>query len=297
MRILQTIAATLLAALCWCGIAEAACQGQIVSGTTITGKTAYDPFEFTGVTDQFSIGIRNNGAQSCVFAVAFTATSTPAKLGGALSYTLTDLNGATVLSAIAGGQPPSLQSPPVNVNAKQDIPFNAVILPGQFSAPGAYSDTLSVMAQLYAVENGAYTLLERVPLSISYAVKAVMTVNIAGGGLATTLDFGSLAQDAQQAVRIQARSNLCYALKVTSDNGGVLVLTPSVAGRTWQIPYRALLDGHPLDFSKGAELPYASPSSIGPANHTLAVTIGNISQKRAGLYKDIITIEILAAKL
>ncbi len=289
--------AACLGATLVCGAAHAACQGQIVTGTSITGKTQYDPFNAAGINDQYAISIVNSGAQSCVFALAFTANSTPAKLGATLSYTLTNQGGMPVLSALAssGSPPPAgLQSPAINVNGKHDFPFSVVIEPGRFAQPGTYTDLINVSAQLYSIENGSYTLLQTAPVSISYKVQEAFSVNIAGGGLATTVDFGALAANAQRLVMIQARSNLRYNLAVASDNKGVLVLTPPVAGHNWSVPYTAALDGQSLNLSGAALTQTITPTTIAGDNHTLAVTIGDTSKKRAGIYKDVITVEINA---
>jgi hypothetical protein len=192
-----------------CGAAQAACQGKIVSGTAISGKTSYDPFAAGGISELYAIGIMNTGNQSCVYALAFTASSMPAKLGATLSYTLTNLNGQAVMSAGAasgGSYPASAQSAPVSVNGRYDLLFTIVIEPGRFAAPGTYANSVNVSAQLYGIESGLAALLHTVPVSITNAVRETFSVNIAGTGPATTVDFGALTTNAQKAVLIRARA-------------------------------------------------------------------------------------------
>jgi hypothetical protein len=125
----------------------------------------------------------------------------------------------------------------------------------------------------------------------------VLSVNLKGGELATTLSFGALAKGQQRTVEIQARGNQSYRLDVSSDHRGVMTLTPRIQGQDWSVPYMAALAGQNLDLSRGAslrDLPPTRPES--DASHPLVITIGEVGQKRAGRYEDVITIEILAAK-
>jgi hypothetical protein len=289
----------ILIALATMGLREpagAACSGAITKGTQIAGQTAYDPFSIAGVSDQFTLAIRNTGSAACSYAVAFSANSTPAKLGAALSYDLVSpTSNRTALFATPATSPPpaSLLSAPIAANASSFIPFTLVIYPGQLAAPGAYSDFANVSALLYGVEDGRHTLLQTAPLTISYTVRQTLGVNIAGAGTATTIDFGVLVRGAQRPVKIETRSNMPHHLRVTSDNHGVLALTPPIPGHAWTVPYTAMLDNRILDLSRAFSTPLRAQTTLTGDSHILNITIGDPSRKRAGLYKDVITILIV----
>lgn len=133
-------------------------------------------------------------------------------------------------------------------------------------------------------------------MSISYAVERVVSVNVAGGDAETTLNFGRLAGGDQRTVVIQARSNEPYQLDVSSDNAGALALAPAVPGQAWKIPYMISLDGQRLDLSRSVTL-HAQPATRpeADARHTLVVTIGDVGQKRAGRYEDVVTVGVRGA--
>jgi hypothetical protein len=285
-----------IATLVACAPASAACSGGVTQGTQIVGSTAYDPFHVAGVSDSFTLTIRNTGSDACSYAVAFSANAIPAKLGATLYYDIVSpTSNVTVLAPTPPTNPPpaSLRSVVVAPHADSFIPFTLVISPGQLAAPGAYTDFTNVRVLLYSVENGQYALLQTAPLAISYTVRQAFGVNIAGAGVATTLDFGTLAQGAQRPVKIETRSNMSHHLTVTSDNRGVLALTPAVPGQTWTVPYSATLDNKSLNLSGVFNTETIAQTSLRGASHILNVTIGDPSKKRAGLYKDVITIQVV----
>lgn len=285
-----------LATLGFSAPASAVCSGAVTQGTQIRGSTAYDPFLITGVSDNFTLTIRNTGSTACSYAVAFSANSIPAKLGAMLYYNIVSPTSTmTVLAPTPPANPPlaSLRGVVVEPHANSFIPFTLVISPGQLAAPGAYTDFTNVSALLYGVENGQYTLLQTAPLAISYSVRQAIGVNIAGAGVATTLDFGVLTQGAQRPVKIETRSNMPHRLTVTSDNHGFLALTPPVPGQSWTVPYSATLDNKPLNLSGTFSTETTPQTTLRGASHILNVIIGDPSRKRAGLYKDVITIQIV----
>jgi hypothetical protein len=283
-----------LAELGFCAQARAVCSGAITQGTRISGKAPYDPFRITGVSDQISLTVRNTGSSQCSYALAFSAPSTPAKLGATLSYDLTDVNRQSVLFATPPATPParSIRSVPMDPHSNSFMVFTVVIWPGQLAAPGSYSDDGNANALLYGVEGGKYTLLQTASVSISYTVSQSLSVNIAGGGLATTMDFGALVKNAEKQVKIETRSNMSHHLKVSSDNHGVMALTPPVHGQSWNVPYAVSLDGKALNLNGVFSTPVTGRTTLLGDSHSLAVTIGDTAKKRAGLYLDVITIEI-----
>jgi hypothetical protein len=126
---------------------------------------------------------------------------------------------------------------------------------------------------------------------LSIAVQEHLSINIAGAGVRTTIDFGELSEGEQRHVRIDTRSNRRFQFDVLSRNGGVMVMAPPY--ETSRIPYAMVIDGKALKL----------PDTVGPFGGTglagsqfdIAFTIGDILNKRAGLYRDEVTIEIRPA--
>lgn len=305
LTLLRTLIAALAlgaaAVLLWPGLARAAsCQGQIGAGTSITGKTAYDPYSPTPVSDTFQITVRNIGDDACSYALIFREQKRRLRLGGVLAYGLADEGGRPFLTDMPPAAAPALCTrTPLPPSGTAEIAYQVQIPRGKFAAPGTYRDAVDV--ELYALDGGGGLVmppLQTTALSITYTVAQVMSVNIKGGGAATTLNFGALRKGQQMSVDIQARSNEPYQLYVTSDNGGALVLTPKVSGQDWRVGYTASLGGAALNLSRGSSLrnqPAVRPEQ--DASHELTVTAGDVAQKRAGRYEDVITVEIRGANL
>jgi hypothetical protein len=275
------------------------CQGRIGPETNITGKTAYDPFSPADVADDYRISVINTGAASCAFGLLFRARTARAELGGTLAYSLTGASGQPLLatSPSAASAPLLRLTSPLAPSATGWLEFQLGIARGQFARPGLYRDAVEL--QLYALdENGrpAGAPLQTATLAAAYTVPRVLSVNLKGGELATTLGFGTLVKGQERKVEIQARGNQNYGLHVSSDNRGVLLLTPKIPGQDWSVPYTATFAEQPLDLRAATSLrnlPPTQPES--DASHPLVITIGDAGQKRAGRYEDVITIEIIAA--
>lgn len=277
------------------------CQGRIGTETNILGKTDYDPYSAIDLTDSHRISVRNSGTAPCSFALIFRSRAAAPELGGQVRYWLADGVHASLLTNVRAEAAPAARSHgPIPASEAAYIDYQLKIPRGQFAAPGPIAD--SVELELYALDDSGKLItpaLQITTLSINYSVARVMSVNIKGtSATTTTLGFGQLSEGLQRSVDIQVRSNAAYQLDVTSDNLGVLALTPQARGQHWFVPYTVMLDRHPLRLKTGAslrELPPSRPER--DANHSLEVTIGDATQKRAGRYEDIITIEITGAGL
>jgi len=274
------------------------CQGRIGPETSVTARESYDPFSPADLVDAHRIGIANTGAAACSYGLVFRARSPRPVLGGTLSYTIVGASGTELLTSLAGTLAPAARlAGPLAPSANASLEIQLVIPRGQHAAPGLYRDGVDL--ELYALDASGRPSgqpLDTAPLALAAGVARIMSVNIRGAGLGTTVDFGVLGQGQQRTVTIEARSNDSYQLDVTSDHGGQLVLTQPLPSRQWAVPYAATLSGQRLDLSGRASLP-ALPATRpeSDAGHPLTVTIGDVANKHAGRYQDVITVEITAA--
>ena len=293
------LGAAFLAALMRCGPASAGdCTGRIGPETMIFGRTAYDPFSPADVADDYRISIRNDGTDSCFFGLLFRSGSAQHALGGTLVYDLTNGSASLLTSTSPNIAPIARPKAAIAPSATGLIEFQISMPRGQFAAPATYRDDIEL--ELYALDPSgrpsSSRALQTATLAISYAVPPVLSVNLKGGETATTLAFGTLATGEQRSVAIEARSNQTYRLAVSSDNHGALALTPKIPGQNWSVRYTVALAGRRLDLSDAAalyNLPATRPES--DASFPLTVTIGEVGQKRAGRYEDVITVEIQPA--
>jgi hypothetical protein len=277
----------------------AACQGQIGPETSLRGKTDYDPFSAIGLAEDHGVSIRNTGAAPCAFGLVLRSRALSPKLGGVLAYELTSPGavGSLLADGSAATAPIARLRAPLAPAETATIALQLAIPRGQPAAPGLFRDSLE--AELYALDAAGRVTgaaLDRATLSIAYSAPAVLSVNIKGGDLAATLNFGALVKGQQRSIEIQARSNQPYRLDIASDHGGALVLTPAIPGESWSVPYTAAFAGQRFDLTRPARLANLPPTlPQADASFPLTVTIGEVGQKRAGRYEDVITIAIEGA--
>lgn len=127
--------------------------------------------------------------------------------------------------------------------------------------------------------------------AVNITVPDTMSLNIAGAGVSKTLDFGVLHSGDTKNVNIQARATSAFKIGFTSDMGGSLKLNGDDSS-SWSIPYVATLDGSPITDAS----PYINNAAVGTNGLDLSlpfiVTIGDMTDKRAGTYSDIITLKV-----
>jgi hypothetical protein len=276
---------------------QGSCSGAIASGTTVAGKNPYDPYSAKSVADAYSIIVTNTSGAPCTFALNFQSPATQLKLGKTLVYALLDANGREQKPDLMGAAPAAqFVSPVVRPHATYTFNYQIAIERAQTASAGDYSDTLRL--GLYAVNQGQIgrNALDAKTYEVTYRTPQSLSVNLKGGDLATTLSFAPFVAGTQRQVIIEARSNQPYRIQARSDNDGAMVLTPAIPGQRWSVPYTATLDGARLDLSRQASGgAHQATAPRKDATYILAITIGDAANKRAGTYKDVITVEIAGA--
>lgn len=282
--------------------AAAPCSGSIVSGNLVSGKTAYDPYSARSVADSYGIVVTNTSASPCSFGLNFQTADAQLQLGKTLAFTMLDASGRQFNPDLIGARPTvQLVSPEVAPNASYTFNYQIGLERGQSASAGSYSSALTL--NLYALHQGqiAGGALGSKTCQITYVTPQSLSVNLKGGALTTTLSFSPMNAGAQRQVFIEARANQPYAMRVSSDNGGAMVLSPAIAGQKWSVPYTAKLDGAVLDLRQQTSAAVQSSAiqiATAPrkdAEHCLTITIGDVANKRAGTYRDVITVEIAGA--
>ena len=289
-QITRTLIAWLIAALAAIihAGAASACSGHLPGAARV--DATYAPFEAVNTSKEFAITVQNTGAMECVFWLGgwrSTAGAEPAALG----FDVKGRDGAWSSAGAASPTAPAwLASRRLAPNESHNFALILGIPAGQLLPPGDYLHTFETI--LHATPDAqppqnAEPILSRA-LRVAIAVPPHLSINIAGAGIRKTIDFGELAEGERRQVRIETRSNQRFQLEVQSRNGGVLAMAPPYEAS--QVPYTMVLDG------KAVKL----PDTIGPFAGTglagsqfdIAFKIGGIVSKRAGLYRDEVTIEI-----
>ena len=173
---------------------------------------------------------------------------------------------------------------------------------GQFVAAGTYSDTF--IMYIYVVEaNGALTLMDSISVQLVINVASTLKVAIGSTGFLFdqnstqyTLDFGSLELLETLTCDTIVRSNVPYALQISSLYDGVMKLT-SYPTDPSQVGYAIFFNGSPsaVDLSTPATL-VSNPSITTSAGQRfpLSVQITEVNWPAAGTYSDSITLTLIA---
>ncbi len=270
--------------------AASACSGRLSGAASV--DATYEPFQALDGSKRFPVTVQNTGETECIFWLGVERLAAGSETA-TLNFALQGRGG--VWSSTGAGGPGAvwLASRRLAPNESYDFPATLAIPAGQILPPGdwIYSfDTKLAAAPDSRPADSAEQLHART-VRLSIAIPAHLSINIAGAGMHKTIDFGELIEGDQKQVRIETRSNQRYQLDVVSRNGGFLAMAPPYSAV--RVPYTMVLNG------KAVKL----PETIGPFAGTglagsqfdVGFTVGDVRDRRAGLYRDEVTIEIRPA--
>ena len=274
-------------ALALAGAAEAACSARF-DGPTYTTLPSYNPFSPTDILSRKTIQIANLSGENCRYRVYFRRSPAIGRFSSRLLYTLTNDSGQSLLvEDVASSTSVFLLSPLASGYDNRSVSFNVGLARGQIASPALRWDDI----ELVLLSEDGRVQLDRRDFHFWIAVDAIAMVNVAGGGLATSVQFNTLATGLTRSLILEARSNTEYRITFSSSNGGNLVLDPPVAGHAWSIPYRMTVDGAIFNLGQKTPLQVNAPVT-GQQSHSLKFQILDADRKRAGRYKDVIIVRI-----
>ncbi|MBV9044023.1 MAG: hypothetical protein JO167_07225 [Alphaproteobacteria bacterium] len=268
-------------------VAKAACFSLSVPSGPVTVN--YNPLNASDTTQSFTIQITNN---TCGSATAQKLNISNVPLADDNSPIGTPVNNGYKSRAIRGAQvvqfdrdTPDSSSESFgtlangqSATAQWDllIGHNAVI-------PYAKRDfTMYVVGRMQS-----HTIYIAVPVHINVAT--VTQLSFAGAATTLTMDFGALASNATQTINVSAQATVPFDISWSSENNGVM---KNVGSTGWSVPYTATLNGTGVSNST----PYSDTTLGGTqgaiTSLPLVVTVGDASSKRAGTYRDVVTITI-----
>ncbi len=267
--------------------ADAACSARF-DGAPYTFLPSYNPFSPTDLAVSKTIQIANLSGDGCRYRVYFRRSPATGQFSPKLHYDLTDnLNQLLLVENVGSGSYRYLVSPAASGYVYRSIAFNVVIARGQIAAPSVLGDRI----ELFLFSEDGQTQLDQRYFDFWISVPSISMINLAGGGLATSVQFNTLVTGMTRSLILEARSNTGYTISFASSNQGNMMLDPPIAGHTWLIPYQMKVDGAQFDLSGQSTLQGVSPAS-GEQSHSLSFQIVDAERKRAGTYKDVITVQI-----
>lgn len=162
--------------------------------------------------------------------------------------------------------------------------------PGQDIPAGVYDETLDMRYSCQG-ENQFDHSVEWQPgvLHVSVNVPSKLVANLSGGSTSGTLDFGDFTDHARSAM-VNVYSTGPFTVKVDSDNHGRMVLDGAThPDRDAQISYGLLFAGFPVRL--GSPMHFFR-TGIGGGGFPLAALANDVHGKRAGIYRDTLTVTI-----
>lgn len=254
----------------------------------------YDPFDGVSASVIFTVEAINNLETPCTLALAVASSGASSNRyfrSGAnkLRYKVetpggddyaNDINQPRGSHALAGGA------------GKTKIITVKVKVPSGLIAPaGPYSDLLTL--RLYRAGGGALGLPREI--TANAVVEGRAQVNIAGASgswgawSVDELDFHTLNTGEMRSARVQVRATTGVTIKVVSQNKGKLKHKTLAA----VVPYALKLNNVAMVLDPGpAQTDVSPPVSLDGTSYPMVVTIGDVSGRPSGSYKDLLTITV-----
>ncbi len=273
--------------------AEAACDVKLerIDTASWSRRGGYDAFDRVGYADSFGFEVLHldkNGEPCEVVATVETTNGALLKGSsqGKLEY---DIRTDATLGNGSGSVSFRLDLTP---GERRRITYFIFLPPGQFVGSGSYEGLLAI--NLAEDLNGTLEVEDRRDVLVRATAGSGAKISFVGAvGRRQTVDFGELTDGrSSPPVFLDVRSTTDYEIQLTSEESGRLVLQAN--GETWNVPYKAILDGTVVDLDKITPTGRRYPGPTDPAGRRLPLLfeIGSIGNQRAGSYRDRITIQI-----
>jgi hypothetical protein len=274
---------------------NAGCRLRIDTGVSSWIIRGYDPFASGTPTGTFDLVFINQGQAPCTFFPTFMLDQEPFGLqadGGRLApYRLVDMFANTDATPAAGRtlHRTTQRSVVVAPGGQEVVRYQLIVGEEAVTGDGLYSQHVQVEAQ---GADGAPVGERQLVLGIDVLPSA--TLGLSGAfrvnhGQAL-VDLGELKEGiAEVPLQLRVESTRRYTLTVDSRNNGHLRLENG----EWSIPYQLLINGQAMELGSGRGL-YRDTAPSGPRRDSLplAFRIGDISDRRAGAYGDVLSISI-----
>ncbi|WP_157082783.1 hypothetical protein [Sphingomonas asaccharolytica] len=300
-RLLAIIGAMFIAGLPLTAAAQAQAQGRSsechlrieapVSNWVIHG---YDPFGSAPASDEFDLTFYNDGGVACRVRPSFDTDQQPFGLDQGsdprLRYTLLNRTSNEDVTPRSGRTLASPARPLVVVNpgGSQTLRFGLVVATDDLRTDGRFSQNLRLTAE--DEQGGAMASRQ---LTLGLDVKAAALIGLSGAFTRSEgralVDLGTLQEGvAPVPLTLYIQSTRGFTVSFESQNNGKLKLT----GTDWAIPYGIVVGDRTLVLGGAASYNSSLGTDRARRSVPFRFAIGNVAQKRAGTYSDVITVSI-----
>lgn len=286
------LALSLTAAPAWATGNDCDLSARPIGGGALV---SYDPFSPINTVITLDLEVRNDADHACNarFYVAPRDSRLQLHYGtSALNYRM---DGAqTGGSPLPNGWGPFNAHPPAHGTDTVHVQFT--IQPQQIVPPGIYTSELTIAgigeaSRPVVVTGDGAILRAKVPSKVDMSISGTAASSLPIGHMApASIDFGIAHTGDVGRVFVNVWSNGPVTISLDSANHGVLrhVVNPAVP----PIPYRATFDGAAINLSATYSAQRTPPASLVGASYPLVVTLGDVSHKFAGKYRDVVTINV-----
>jgi len=275
------------------GGGSSSCNASI--GTISAVPTVvYDPFDGVSASVVFTVEAVNQSAEACNLSLAVASAGSSStryfrRMGDKLRYVVEAPDGDDYendLDEPRGWHP--LQG---GVGKTKLITVKVKVPSGLIAPAGDYSNMLSF--KLYRAGGGGLGSVANAPANA--VVEARAQVNIAGASgswgawSVDELDFNTLNTGEMRSARVQVRATSGVTIQVVSQNKGKLKHKTLAA----EVPYALKLNNVTMVLDPGpGETDVSPPVSLDGTSYPMVVTIGDVSGRPSGSYKDLLTITV-----
>lgn len=258
----------------------------------------YDPFGGSSAEGTFGVTIVNEGTAECRFSPVFDLQQPPFGLSNGknnshrIGYALLNLTDTQDVTPRAGKSNRFSASTEMVLrpNESRSLLYKLVADPDDVRDAGTFTQDVTLEAQ-----GRDFTSFGGTALVLGMTVLPSARIGLAGAytmndGQAV-VDLGELRQGiAPVPLQLRVNSTGEYDITVSSANLGRLRLGSS----DWFVPYAMAIGGNSVNLT-GAQT-VSGPNNMGLRRDSLPIqfVIGDVSDKRAGIYSDVVSISITA---
>lgn len=256
----------------------------------------YDPFDGAIPQGTFGVTFVNEGTGECRFTPTFELDQPPFGLskgtGKPVGYALLNLTDTQDVTPRAGRtqRNPTQRMITLGANASRTLMYKLVADPDDVRGSGIFTQDVTIEAQDESFRSFGGT---RIVLGIDVLPSA--RIGLAGAYTMNdghaVVNLGELQPGpAQLQLNLLVASTGSYDLNVTSTNSGRLRLGSS----EWYVPYSLAIGGNSVNLTGARTISGTSNDGLRRDRLPIQFVIGNTSDRRAGVYSDVISISVTA---
>ncbi|MGN3975263.1 hypothetical protein [Tsuneonella sp. SYSU-LHT278] len=278
------------------GAAPSDCRVRVNATPAAWIIRGYDPYESTLPESTFSVTFTNDGAQECRFTPVFQLDDPPigmsSGVGRTIGYSLINLSDARDVTP-RNGRPVSSgdrRQIVLGASGSHTVMYKLVATEADVSRSGTFTQNVTLEAQ-----DASLRVLGGTPVLLGLEVLPSARIGLAGAYRISDghalVSLGELRKGpAPVPLQLRVNSTGRYDLDVTSLNGGNLRLGSS----GWKVPYSIAIGGTKLNLSGTGRVSGPSDDGLTRAALPIHFVIGDVSDRPAGRYSDLISISVTA---